>query len=51
MLFIKTGTFFDNFIFIHQIRSFCDCDEHKRVEQYAMTCRKVERAILTQNIE
>jgi len=35
----KTGLFFDNRILIRQILPLCDCDEHKRVQRYAMTCR------------
>lgn len=27
---------------IRQIPSLCDCDEHKRVERYAITCCKAE---------
>ena len=27
---------------IRQIPSLCDCDEHKRVERYAITCHKAE---------
>lgn len=38
----KTGLFLVNRIIIRQILSLCDCDEHKRVERYATTCRKVE---------
>ena len=33
---------FENRIPIRQIPSLCDCDEHKRVERYAITCRKAE---------
>lgn len=38
----KTGLFLDNRIFIRQILPLCDCDEHKRVQRYAMTCRQAE---------
>ncbi len=38
----KTGLLLDNRIPIRQIPSLCDCDEHKRVERYAITCRKAE---------
>ena len=38
----KTGLLFENRIPIRQIHSLCDCDEHKRVERYAITCRKAE---------
>lgn len=36
----KTGLFLDNRIVIRQILPLCDCDEHKRAEQYAKTCRQ-----------
>lgn len=35
----KTGLLFENGIPIRQIPSLCDCDEHKRVQRYAMTCQ------------
>ena len=38
----KTGLLLDNRILIRQILPLCDCDEHKRVERYAITCRKAE---------
>lgn len=38
----KTGLFLDNRILIRQIHPLCDCDEHKRVQRYAMTCQKAE---------
>ena len=38
----KTGLLFENRIPIRQIPSLCDCDEHKRVERYAITFRKAE---------
>ena len=38
----KRGAFLDKRIPIRQILSLCDCDEHKRVERYAITCRKAE---------
>ena len=38
----RQGLFLVNRIIIRQILSLCDCDEHKRVERYATTCRKVE---------
>ncbi len=35
----KTGLLLDNRILIRQILPLCDCDEHKRVQRYAMTCQ------------
>ena len=35
----KTGLLLDNRISIRQILPLCDCDEHKRVQRYAMTCQ------------
>ena len=38
----KTGQLLDNRIPIRQTLPLCDCDEHKRVQRYATTCRKAE---------
>ena len=35
----KRGAFLDKRIPIRQILPLCDCDEHKRVQRYAMTCQ------------